>query len=411
MLTNTISKKDASISGEISLAPSKNISSRNLVIQAIKNSRFDINSLSPKDAEKVIDQSVRKGKVALDKGDPAKAIRFLGAFLAYFGGEWIITGSKEMKKRPVADVIGLLSKQGHNIKYLEREGFPPLKIIGKALHGRISRIDASICSQFISASLSISQTLSHDEVVDLKNWIIDSPYISQTIRLLNYLGVNSGWNKEEMLIEYDLHDGSEMTVEADWLAASYWYQFAALSKKAELKILGLNFESVQGDAIVKEIFEPLGIKSQAIENGVLLKSVKRKLKTFEYDFSNSPDLIPTLVATCVGLKMPFRFQGVESLRLKDVDRIMVLQSQMLKLGAKLKVEKRGEFETMTFDGKASFKPKASIEFNCFSDHRIIMSLVPFSSMGLKISVDDPKVVSRSYPCFWEDVKKLGFMVE
>ncbi|MDD2198059.1 MAG: hypothetical protein PHW91_12825, partial [Bacteroidales bacterium] len=167
MPTYTITKQDAVLAGEITFAPNKSISSRDLVIQAIKNSKFDIKSVSEKDAEKVIDKSIRKGKVALDTGDPEKAIRFLGAFIAYFGGEWIITGTKEMKERPVADVIDFLNKQGHNIKYLEREGFPPLKIIGKGLNGPILRVDASICSQFISTSLLISQKLSHDEVIDL----------------------------------------------------------------------------------------------------------------------------------------------------------------------------------------------------------------------------------------------------
>lgn len=411
MLTYTITKKGTSLSGDITLSPSKSISSRNLVIEAIKNAKFNIDAVTEKDADKIIDKLLRKGKVALDEGDPAKAIRFLGAFILYFGGEWIVTGSKEMKKRPIADVIDFLNKKGHNIKYLEREGFPPLKIIGKALHGRISRVDASICSQFISTSLLISQTLSRDEVIDLKNWIVESPYISQTIRLLNYLGVNSGWNKGEMLIEYELHDGSEFVVEGDWLSASYWYQVAALSKKAELRISGLDFESVQGDAIIKEIFEPIGIKSTPIDNGVLLKSIKRKIKTFEYDFTNSPDLIPTLVVTCVGLCIPFRFQGVQSLRLKDVDRIMVLQSQMLKLGAKLKVEKRGDLETIIFDGKTKFKEHSTIELNSFSDHRMLMSLAPLSALGLKIIIDDPRVVSRSYPGYWEDFKKVGFNVE
>lgn len=411
MLTYTITKKDASLSGEITFAPTKSISSRNLVIQAIKNSKFDIKSVSEKDAEKVIDKSIRKGKVALDTGNPEKAIRFLGAFLAYFGGEWIITGSREMKKRPVADVIDFLNKNGHNIKYLEREGFPPLKIIGKGLGGPILRVDASICSQFISTSLLISQTLSHDEVIDLKDWIVESPYISQTIRLLNYLGVNSGWNKQEMLVEYDLHDGAEMAVEGDWLAASYWYQIAALSNNAEIKINGLNFESVQGDAIVKEIFEPIGVKSIPIDNGVLIKSTKRKIKSFQYDFTNSPDLIPLLVVTCVGLGIPFRFQGVESLRLKDVDRVMVLQSQMLKLGAKLKVEKRGELETIVFDGETEFEEESTIELNSFSDHRMLMSLAPLSALGLKVIIDDPRAVSRSYSGYWNDFRKVGFNVE
>ncbi|PKP39573.1 MAG: 3-phosphoshikimate 1-carboxyvinyltransferase [Bacteroidetes bacterium HGW-Bacteroidetes-15] len=410
MLIYTISKGDRNLSGEISLAPSKSISNRDIVIRALRNSKFDIKAISEKDAAKVIDKLLRKGKVTLDKGDPAKAIRFLRAFLTYFKGEWIITGSAEMRKRPVGDVIDILHNQGLNIKYLERDGFPALKIIGKGLKGSITRVDASICSQFISASLLISQVLPAEDVVGLKNRIINSPYIDQTIRLLNYLGVNSNWDKQEILVEHQLNDGTEMSIEPDWLSASYWYQMAALASKAEFKINGLNPESVQSDAIVKEIFEPLGVKTIITEKGVIITKAKRKIKTFEYNFSNNPDLVPTLVVTCVALKIPFRFSGIEILRHKDTDRVMALQTQMIKLGAKIKVEKKGELETLTFDGKSKISVKEPITFSTFGDHRIAMALAPLSILGLKLNLEDPRAVSKSYPCYWDDYKKLGFQI-
>lgn len=407
MLTYTISKKDRKLSGEISLAPSVSISKRYLLIKALKNSKFDMKTISEKDAARVIDKSLRKGKVALDKGEPAKAIRFLHAFLSFFGGEWIVTGTKEMRKRPIGDVIDILSSQGFNMKYLVREGFPPLKIIGKGFKGRITRVDAAICSQFISTSLLISQTLPADDVVELKNRIVNSPFIDQTIRLLRYIGVNNSWEKEEMLVEYELHDGTEMSIEADWKSASYWYEMVAIANKAELKINGLNFESVQGDAIIKEIFEQLGVKTEFDKNSVILKKVKRIIKSFEYDFINNPDLVPTMVSTCVALNIPFRFSGVEQLRLKETDRIMILQSQMLKMGAKLTVEKRGDMETLCFNGKTKIVKGVPIEFNTFNDHRMVMAFAPIALLGHDVIIENPKVVTRSYPCFWEDFKKLS----
>jgi 3-phosphoshikimate 1-carboxyvinyltransferase len=411
MQTYTISKRDRNLSAELSLAPSKSISKRNIFVRALKDSKFSIKTISEKDAARVIDKSIRKGKVALDKGNPAKAIRFLGAFFSYFKGEWIITGSKEMRKRPIGDVIEILQQQGHNIKYLERDGFPALKIIGKGFKGKITRIDSTICSQYISASLLISQSLPSEDVVALKNWIADSPYISQTIRLLNYIGVNTDWVKEEILIEHELHDGTEMSVEPDWLAASYWYQMAAIASKAEIKLNGLNFDSVQSYAIVKEIFEPLGVKTIASSNGVTLKKIKSKIKSFEYDFSNNPDLVPTIATTCVVLKIPFRFSGIEVLRNKDTDRVMALQSQMAKLGAKLKVEKRGNLETFSFDGKATIPSKGSMAFSTFGDHRMVMSIAPLAILGVKVCIDEPRVVSKSYPCYWDDYKKAGLEIE
>ncbi len=410
MLTYTIYKKDGKLSGEISLAPSKSITNRNLVIKALKSSKFDMKTISEKDAARLIDKSLRKGKVALDKGEPAKAIRFLGAFLAYFKGEWIITGSKEMKKRPVGDVIEILRNQGYNIKYLEREGFPPLKIIAKGLKGSITRVDASICSQFISSSLLISQTLSADEMVELKNQIINSPYIHQTIRLLAYLGINNTWEKQELLIEHELHDGTELSIESDWLSASYWYQLVALSSKANLKLNGLNPKSVQSDAIVKEIFESLGVKTTEVSGGVVLSKIKQKLKSLEYDLTNNPDLAPSLVVTCVAKKIPFRFSGIEVLRQKDTDRIIAMQTQMSILGAKLNVEKKGEFETLTFDGKSKIPKKGELRFSTFGDHRMVMSLAPLSVLGPSICIEDPRTVAKSYPCYWDDFKKIGFLI-
>jgi 3-phosphoshikimate 1-carboxyvinyltransferase len=411
MLTYTISKKDRKLSGEISLPPSVSISNRNLLIKALKNAKFDMKTISEKDAARVIDKSLRKGKVALDKGEPAKAIRFLRAFLAYFKGEWIVTGTEEMHKRPIGDVIDMLSNQGFNIKYLIREGFPPLKIIGKGFKGSITRVDSTICSQFISTTLLMSQTLPADEVVELKNRIVNSPFIDQTIRLLRYLGVNSNWEKEEILVEYELNDGTEMSVESDWKSASYWYEMAAIASKTDFKIKGLNPISVQGDAIVKEIFEPLGVKTEEVKDGVVLKKVKRKIKTFEYDFLNNPDLVPTLVTTCVALNIPFRFAGVEQLRLKETDRIMILQSQMLKLGAKLTVEKKGDMESLCFDGKSKIAKLKEVDIETFNDHRIVMSFAPLAMMGIDVRVDNPKVVTKSYPCYWEDFKKMSISVE
>jgi 3-phosphoshikimate 1-carboxyvinyltransferase len=411
MQTYTISKKDKILSTELTLNPSKSISKRNIFIRVLKDSKLNLKTITEKDASNLIDQSIRKGKVALDIGNPAKAIRFLGAFFSYFNGEWIITGSDEMKKRPVGDVIELLQRDGHNIKYLERDGFPALKIIGKGFKGKITRIDATICSQFLSANLLISQTLPTEDMVALKNWISNSPFISQTIRLLNYLGVNIDWIKEEILVEHELHDGKEMSVEADWTAASYWYQMAALASNANIILNGLNFDSVQSDAIIKDIFEPLGVKTIQTNNGVELKTVKRKINFFEYNFSNNPDLVPSIVTTCVALKIPFKFAGIQLLRNKDSDRVMVLQSQMAKLGAKLKVEKKGNQEYFSFDGKATIPSKGSMAFNSFGDHRIVMSLAPLAILGVNVSIDEPRVVSKSYPSFWDDFKKAGLIIE
>lgn len=411
MQVYTISKPDSKLFGEITLSPSKSISNRDIVIRALQNAKFDAKSISEKDAAKVINKDIREGEVSLDRGEPAKAIRFLRAFLAYFKGDWIVTGSAEMRKRPVGDIIDFLHNQGINVKYIERDGFPPLKIIGKGIKGNIIRIDTSICSQFINTSLLISSSVSADDVVEFKNRIISSPYIDQTIRLLRYLGINSYWDKDEILIEHELHDTSDITIEADWLSASYWYQMAALSSSLEFAINGLNPDSVQSDAIVKELFEPLGIKTTKTATGVLLTKTPRKINHFTYDFTNNPHLIPTMVVTCVGLNIPFTFAGIEVMNCFEPDRKMVLQTQLAKLKANLLVEKKGVFEIMKFDGKASFPKGQVVEFTPFDDHRIAMAFASLAITGNRISLENPRVVSKSYPSFWDDVKRVGISVE
>lgn len=411
MQTHTLSKKDKKLSGEISLTSSVSVSKRNLLIKALKNSKLDMQSISKKDADKLIDKSLRKGKISLDAGDPAKAIRFLGAFLSYFKSDWIITGTAEMHKRPIGDVIDKLRAQGFNVKYLIREGFPPLKVIGKGFKGNITRVDSTICSQFISTTLVISQSLPANEVEELKNRIMSSPFIDQTIRLLRYLGVNSNWQKEEILVEYELNDGSEISIESDWKSASYWYEMAAIAGKANLKIKGLNPDSVQSDAIVKEIFEPLGVKTETVPDGVVLKTTKRRIKSLEYDFINNPDLVPPLVVTCVALQIPFRFSGIEQLRHKETDRIMILQSQMNKVGAKLTVEKKGDMETLCFNGKMKIPRQKKLAIETFNDHRMVMAFAPLVMMGVEVVIDNPRAIAKAYANYWEDFKKVGVSVE
>jgi 3-phosphoshikimate 1-carboxyvinyltransferase len=411
MVTYSVTKKDRNLSGEVSLAPSKSISNRKIVIRAVKNAKLDIKNLADKEADKLFDENIRQSESNIELGQTGVAIRLLRAVLTYFGGEWIVTGSEEMRKRPIGDVIELLQANGFDIKFLERTGFPPLKIIAKGFRGSISRIEAAICGQFVTVTLSISPSLSTDDFLGLRGKIKNSPYVTQTFKMLNMLGINSGWKMDEMLIDHGYHDGSELAVEADWTSAGYWYEMAALAENVDLKINGMNPDSIQSDAIVKEIFEPLGVKTEETENGISLKKVKCKLKKFEYDFTNNPNLVPTLIATCVGMGLPFEFTGVDSLRLKDSDRLMVLQSQMAVVGAELVVKTTKNGDVITFDGKVNNAKKEGFTFNTFDDHRVLMSLAPLTLSHGNIGLDYPNAVHKSYPCFWQDLKKVGFEVE
>lgn len=412
MLTyTTITQKDTQLSGEIAVAPTKKITKRSLIIHALKSSKSTPKVVAEKDRVDLFDQSVRHKKTSADIEKPDKALRFLRAFLSFFGGEWIIFGGKEMQNSPVADVIKYLQSHGQNIRFEVSEGFPPLKLVGRYLQGDILQVEASICSQFISTSLDISSALSHQQVIELKDWIVNSPYISQTLRWLNYLGVNTGWNKEEMLIEHTLSDEAGVTLEGDWMVASYWYPMVAFVKKSSIQINGIPFDSLQPHSFIKELFEPLGVNTVPVHEGIVIEHSGKCVKSFQANLGNNPDLILATLITCVGLKVPCRIEGVKSLRTHEVDRLMVLQSQMLKLGVKLQIEKQNGEETIIFDGKTGLKKDETIEIDTFSDHRILMAFVPLAALGAKVVVNHPRVVSRSYANFWSDLKHLGFFVE
>lgn len=410
MQTYTITKKDTPVSGEIVLAPNKSVSKRRLFIQAIKNSKAIPREVSEKEKGELFVKELNKAELETQTAQALRALRFLRAFLSYFGGEWIITGAKEMRDTPVTQVIGYLQKHGQNIRFEEREGFPPLKLIGKSLQGDILGVDASISSQYISASLHVSPDLSHDQILDLKDWVVNSPYINQTLRWLTYLGVNAGWDKDEMLIEHSVQEDTDATLEGDWMVAAYWYPMLAFQKNSQLYIKGLSADSIQPQAYVKELFNSLGVTTKIADDGITVSGTGKPVKSLKVNLSNNPDLILSTLITCVGLKIPCRIVGTESLRDKGVDRIMVVQSQLIKLGVTLKIEKRKGVETLVFDGKANIEKNSTIEFDTFGDHRVLMALVSIAALGVPITVNHPRVVSRSYANFWNDIERLGFEV-
>lgn len=410
MQTYTISKRDTPVSGEIVLAPNKSISKRRLFIQAIKSSKTIPRDALEKEKGELFIKEFNEAELAAQTAKALRALRFLRAFLSYFGGEWIITGAKEMRETPVTQVIGYLQKHGQNIRFEEREGFPPLKLIGKSLQGDILGVDASICSQFISASLYVSPNLSHQQILDLKDWVVNSPYINQTLRWLTYLGVNTGWDKDEMLIEHNIYEDTDATLEGDWMAATYWYPIVAFQKNSQLHFKGLSVDSLQPQAYIKELFNSFGVTTTTVADGIRISGTGESVKSLKINLSNNPDLILSALITCVGLRIPCRIVGVESLRGKGVDRIMTMQSQFIKLGVKLQVEKKKGVETLVFDGKANIDDSTTIEFDTFGDHRVLMVLASVAAMGISVKVNHPRVVSRSYANFWNDIERLGFEV-
>jgi len=412
MLKYTISKADKDLVGEITLSPAKSISSKILVFKALRHSSSDQKIPAVQDEVEIMFEKVPKMKKSLEKGDPGKALRHLRSFFHFFKGDWIITGSDKAKEKPIEKIVKILQKQGVNISFIERAGSPPFKLIGKNFKGNaIVRVDSSISSQVITASLILSPNLPNDMVQEMKDRIMNSSYIELTLKALQYLGINTEWKKSEVLIESEFKDGSQLSIEADWSAASYWYEIAAFSNKCDLTIKGLNVDSAQYDSIVKELYAQFGVKTSYIHNGVKLSKKRVKLKSFEYDFTNNLDLVPTIAVTCVMLKIPFKMKGVRELHGKYNDRINSLQSELKKFGANITIDKENDQETMCFDGKIKKYSSKKIEITTFEDHRMAMAFAPIALTGVPITIENPKLTSKSYPSYWDDFKKTGFLVD
>jgi len=412
MLRYTISKADKDLLGEVTLYPVKSISNKVLVFRVLKHSSNDQKSLPEEEEVEIIYENVPKIKKTIGKGDAGKALRHLRSFFHFFKADWVITGSDKAKDHPIETVVKLLQKQGISIDFIERAGMPPFKLIGKNFRGNVVlRVDSSISSKMISASLILSPSLPNSVVLEMKDKIINSSYIDLTLKALQYLGINSGWKKSEILIEAEFKDGSELSVEADWSAASYWYELAALSNKCNLTIRGINVDSTQFDSVVKELFEQFGVKTTYIQDGITLTKGKKRVKLFEYDFTNNPDLVPTFAVMCVMLRIPFRMMGVKDLHIKCNDRIKSLQSELLKFGAALTLEVQDDQETLCFDGKIKRISNKPIEISTFDDHRMAMAFAPIAVTGIPITIENPKLTSMSYPSFWDDFKKTGFTVD
>ncbi len=412
MLRYTISKADKDLMGEVTLFPTKKISNKVLVFRVIRHSTSEQKALPIKDEVEVMFEKVPKFQKNIDSGEAGAALRHLRSFFNFFKGDWVITGSDKARSNPIKKVVSLLRKQGVNISFIERDGWPPFKLIGKNFKGNtILRVDSSISSQLVAAALILPPSLSDSVIHEMKENIVSSSYIDLTLRALRYLGINSGWDISETLIETRFKDGSELTLESDWSTASYWYEVAALSNKCNITIHGVNVESSQCDIVTKELFYQFGVKTSFTNDGVVLTKCKRTIKSFEYDFSNSPELVPTFAVVCVMLKVPFRIAGVGSLRLKPNDRIVSLQKELSKLGAVITTETVDDNEILCFNGKSKSSSLKHIHISTFEDHRIAMAFAPIAVTGLPVIIENPMITSKSYPSFWDDFKKVGFSVD
>lgn len=402
----------------IQLPSSKSISNRVLIINALSgNSELPLN-VSDCDDTNVMIQWLASKPHTVDIGAAGTAMRFSTALLAVSEGEHIITGSPRMKQRPVAVLVDALRSIGADISYMENDGFPPLRIQGNpALRGGEITLRGDVSSQFISALLMIGPYLQNGLKLNLTGDIISRAYIDMTIDLMTEFGADVEWaDDSSIIVKPGRYDKQRYVVEADWSASSYWYEIIALSDECTSVFLpNLSPYSLQGDSAVADIFELLGVNTDFLideedNSCVRLSKTGNVVKTFEYDFSNQPDLAQTLAVTCCMMDIPFHLTGLSTLRIKETDRLNALKAELAKLGFDIQVLNDSE---LLWDGKRrklSDEQLRAIAIDTYDDHRMAMAFAPAALKNGAIIINHPEVVSKSYPNFWNDMQSAGFSI-
>ena len=397
----------ASINACIQLPASKSISNRALIINALAKGSFTPSNLSDCDDTNVMVKALTSQDETIDIMAAGTAMRFLTAFLSVTEGARVITGTQRMQQRPIEILVNALKMLGAEIEYAQNNGFPPLRISGKPLEGGKISLKGSVSSQYISALLMIAPVLKKGLQLTLTGDIISKPYINLTLQLMRDFGAQAEWTASDRIeVLPQPYKSVPFTVESDWSAASYWYQMAALVPDAKIELLGLFPDSYQGDSKVAELFVSLGVETIFTSRGALLMKTGTCCERMDYNFINEPDLAQTFVVTCAVMGIPFRFEGLQSLKIKETDRMAALIAELGKLGYVLR-----ESENAVLSWEGERQPiSANPAIKTYEDHRMAMAFAPACLRIPSITICDPQVVSKSYPHYWEDLTKAAFTI-
>lgn len=400
-----ISHKTKKINAEINLPKSKSLSNRALIIKALCANEFKIIDLSNSDDTLLLSKALSSDSKNIDVGESGTAFRFLTAYLANKKGEFTLNGSKRMQERPIKALVNALRDLGADIKYLEKDGYPPLKITGNTIEGGKVEIDASISSQFISALLLIAPTLKNGLEISLTGEVLSTPYISMTLKMMAFFGVKSHWEGTTISIKKQPYIPKDIKVESDWSALAFLLEIMVLSKKGELKINGLFENSWQGDSEVLEIFKPLGVKSEFQNSSLILSKFEAidNSRKFDLNLKDYPDLAQAYSCSLSGLNKTATIKGLKNLKYKESHRLSALKNELQKFNQNSEYT---DSEFILHDSKIT-APNKSLDTH--NDHRMAMCLAPLGLL-FDIKINDIEVVSKSYPSFWEDLEKMGFTV-
>ena len=400
----------------ICLPASKSISNRALIIYALSGGSQMPQNLSDCDDTEVIIHALRFMPTEIDIKAAGTAMRFMTAYLSVMKGTHTLTGTERMKHRPIGILVNALKALGADIKYAGTDGYPPLQITGKTLKGGLLSIPGNVSSQYISALLMIGPMLKNGLTLQLTGDIISRPYIDLTLWTMGEFGADAEWTSADTItVKPKPYQDREYFIENDWSGASYWYEMVALSSNqdSEVKLTGLMDGSKQGDSVTRYIFSLLGVKTtfetkkEGVPQTITLKQSGRCVSRLDYDFVNSPDLAQTFVVTCAAKGIPFHFKGLSTLKIKETDRIEALKKEMRKLGYVLHDVNDSE---LYWDGERC-EPSMEEGINTYDDHRMALAFAPYALVAEGLKINNPHVVTKSYPHYWEDLKQAGFKIE
>jgi len=398
---------------EIQICGSKSLSKRLLILQAIFP-EIKIKNLSTSEDTLLLQKGLVANKNEIDIHHAGTAMRFLTAYFAVQKNkDVILSGSNRMKQRPIGELVDALRQLDAKIEYLEKEGFPPLKISGTEITKNKVRINAGISSQFITALLLIAPSLKNGLEIVLVGKITSLPYIQMTLALLHQIGVQTTFKENKITIHYldkVAYEATSVQVESDWSSASYFYSLVALSPLGT-KITLSNFKkgSLQGDAALVAIYADFGVETTFQKSNIILKKTSNpKIENLRLTLNNTPDIAQTIAVTCFGLGIACHLSGLHTLKIKETDRLQALKTELEKLGANVTISKESlHLESDRFPLEESLEREVYI--NTYNDHRMAMSFAPLV-LKKSLSIEEAKVVDKSYPEFWLDLQKAGVQI-
>ena len=395
---------------EIQLSGSKSESNRVLIISELCSREIEIHGISHSEDTKRLQEILTKeqNNKIIEVGPAGTTLRFLLAYFFLIQKKVVLTGSVRMKERPIGILVDALKSLGAKIKYSEKNGFPPIEPLDFTFTEKNEiNLNAEISSQFATALLLISPSLPNGLRLNLEGKILSFPYIQMTIDTMRYFGIEIEIKGNQIEIKPQKYLSKPIIIEPDWSSLAYWYCLIALSRIEEIYFPGFRKESKQGDQIIAKIMEKLGVQTQFEEFGVRLIKTEVKTKFLEFNFSDCPDLAPTIIICCSGLQINGIFSGLESLRIKECDRILALEIELEKFGVNFYQELTGNYLLKT----ENLILNQNVVINTYDDHRIAMAFAPMVFSQKSLEIKNPEVVKKSYPEFWNDLNKFGLEAE